>query len=80
MGKLICGTLKNGKIFDENGDEITEPSESRFDLLAKMSDEEKHQAAQDDPDCPPMTEVQLDNLGTPHLLKRELRARKNKEK
>ena len=40
---------------------LPEISKETKDYLTNLTDEEAHQAALDDPDCPPLSEKQLDS-------------------
>ena len=51
---------------------LPEISKETKDYLTNLTDEEAHQAALDDPDCPPLSEKQLDKL-KPVINLKELR-------
>lgn len=57
MGRTISVTVINGIHYDQDGNKLT--SRSRPDLLAKMTEEEKHQIALSDPDGQPSTDFEL---------------------
>lgn len=60
MGRTISVTFKNGIPYDQDRNELI--SESRFDLINNMTDEERHQAAVDDPENSPLKEGEINKF------------------
>ena len=62
--------------FDLDLNNLPEISKETKDYLINLTDEKAHQAALDDPDCPPLNEKQLDKL-KPVINLKELRKNLN---